>query len=426
MLKELAFLLVLCTCSAAVLQVQEASAHNEKIASSLLGAKNACIEEKRQPSLADVFSVAQIKIVTLIPQVENVTSDQAEPKLLWSWSADFPDSATFLLDATTECPAGFIEIFSPGNASLTEAKLVYHYGQEKKEILLKKDGPNPVMLELDSSRLLEKDFEQFYAVLQTKLSGKVSVEYSYRKTEYRLVCQQVGEFEVCGCEAKVSLGNQAFEKNLEDEREFFVEIGPVQELWLNPPLQKRLQGIQDGKIVLFARRMPSRISISSNGEKLGSASIYSFEKEVGKCRQMTVKSSFEPKGENLEVEKANKTVFPFQLVEKNASYLPFYAEFVWDSEKGKKAVQILFEDWFLGNETFSRDFSVRQPGPFFPNQSKEIALIPGTDEMPPAAYPAIESKEKRAELPDVAIVIVFVGVVGAIAAVMCLMPLWSK
>ena len=413
--KAVAFLLFLFILgsASAVPEAWRASAHNIGISGSLLGS-NMCGFEEREPSEGDAFSSAGIRAVTLVPQIDNITSDLANPQLVWSWTADAPASAVFPLPGTTECPGGELRLFNRSAISFSDAAATYRFGKKETVAALSGTGPNPMQLELNASGLDERDFTGLYANLSIRLSAKASVSYSFSKKYFRRACDYYGNFTVCYCEEKYALGRKSYEKALFDERNFSVEVGPVSEFYLNPPLQTRLDGSGTGKVVFFARRMPAKISAAVDGAEIASAEPYKFEMLNGSCGEMIVKSKYAPSGTNAHINKSNATAMPRQLVQKNASYLPFYLEFNWSESAGKKALSLEYEDWFSHSENFTREFAVRRPDAFASNASEAaVAIRTGDDKSSPAAYP---SPEKTGVLPNAAPLAALLAVPCAIGA----------
>jgi len=380
--------------------VWEAASHNINLSGSLLGS-NACGFASRAPSEDDAFAYAGIRAVSLIPQVDNVTSDLSSPMLLWSWAAGAPEEVSFRLPGTTECPGGEMRLFSRSAISFSEGKLHYSYGNASMETALASGGPNPVPLALDRGWLRGSDFSQLYAPLQVRLSAKASVEYSFRRRELFKTCEHHENFTLCYCEEKITRGKRKYERRMEDARNFSVEVGPVQELWLNPPLLSRLEGEGEGRVLFLARRMPASIAASSDGEKIASASPYSFEESLGPCGEKRVKSAYAPSGENALIANWSQALFPHQLVDKNASYLPFYLRFNWSQGAGRHKLVLEYEDWFSNKISFPRNFSVRKPEAFSADagEGAAMAIREGGGGVSPAAYP---SGEKSGALPRVA------------------------
>jgi hypothetical protein len=412
-------ILLLFLCASASLlfpsqQAWEAAGHNTEISGALLG-KNACGFAAKQPTEDDAFSYAGIRAVSLVPQIGNATSDLSSPSLLWSWAADAPESAVFRLPGTTECPGGEMELFNRSSISFSEGSMSYRYGNGTAEAALAATGPNPVPLGLNSSWLDDGDFSQLYAQLTVRLSAKASAEYSFRRRELYKTCEYHENFTVCYCEEKYTSGKRKYGHAISDERNFSVEIGPVQEFWLNPPLQKRLAGDATGKVLFFARRMMGKITASVGGVEIASATPFEFEISNGSCGESIVKSVYSPSGENAKINRSNQTLFPHQLVEKNASYLPFYLEFSWGEAAGGKQLSLEYEDWFSNKVNFTRNFSVRRPEPFVSNSTESaFALRVGDDKTSPAAYP---SQEKAGVVPDVAPLAALLAIPLALGAI---------
>jgi hypothetical protein len=160
-------------------------------------------------------------------------------------------------------------------------------------------------------------------------------------------------------------------------------------LWLNPPLQARLEGGESAKTLLFARRMPAAIAFYADGRLIGENYPYSFSTKTGSCGERVVEAQFMPYGQGMDVSAGNGSIRPYQLVEKNASYLPFFLHFGWQQGRGAVESGILVEDWFSNRQYFGRNFSVRSPEPFSSNQSAMAVAIRTADySTSPAAYPA--------------------------------------
>ena len=398
MMREILLLLAACQLAFCVAEVEQASSYNAALAPSLLGAANPCQEQGAATTQDDMLALAGIRIVSAVPQVGNVTSDRAEPKILWSWFATFPQSAAFSSPSADGCPDSVLELYSPSGPFLSDAKLSYHYGSGTEGVPLGPSGPNPVPLDLNESFLGEGDFAQLYANLSLEISGKVSVRYSYTDTDYSQECHESGGESNCACEPHTSLGTREYSMSVSDSRVLLVETGPVQESWLNPPLHKRLAGNGTAKLLVFARRMPANISASAGGRAIGWSSQYAFSDGIGRCGEMTVAASSQSHQNGLSAHVGNSTLFPSQLVDRNASYVPVYVEFEWNESPGKKTLNISFEDWFSGQQNFTDNFSVREPGAFSAGTgSAGMEVRDGTDSLSPAAYPA---PEKSAALPD--------------------------
>lgn len=384
----------------AVPEAWQAASHNIGISGSLLG-RNACGFGANEPSEGDMFAHAGMRAVTLVPLIGNITSDLSSPSLVWSWAADAPISATFPLPGTTECPGGELVLFNRSEISFSEGKMDYEYGNATSSVLLSGTGPNPVPLDLNASSSNEAYFSQLYANLTVKLSAKASVGYNFRKRELYRKCEYYENATVCYCAEKFASGRKNYEKKMADERNFLVEVGPVSEFWLNPPLQQRLEGDAVGKVLFFARRMPGKITVAVGGEEIASSSPYSFETRNGSCGEKIVKSKWNPSSVNAKINVSNGTVAPNQLVGKNAPYLPIYLEFGWSESAGKRQMKLEYEDWFSNRVNFTREFSVRKPEPFSANGSETAAMAirQGNEKTSPAAYP---SQEKAGTLPNIA------------------------
>lgn len=406
--------------------VWEAAAYNIGISSSLLG-NNSCGFEAREPSLGDPFSVAGMRAVALVPQVDNITSDLSSPSLVWSWAAEAPATVTFPLSGTTECPGGELELFNRSKITLADARLEYTYGGERRQLALGAGGPNPVALELNSSGLDGSDLRELYANLSVELYAKASASYSFRKRELFRKCEYYENATVCYCAEKSTFGREDYGKALSDGRSFLVEVGPVQEFWLNPPLQQRLDGDAAGKALFFARRMPGKITAAVGGTGIASVAPYSFEALNGSCGERLVKSRYEPRGVNAIINKSSETLAPRQLVEKNASYLPFYLEFGWRESAGRRKVELEYEDWFSNKMNFTREFSVRKPEPFVSNSTEgALAIRAGDDKTSPAAYPSPEKIGAAPNLASLAALLAVPFAIGAAGLLRLAIAWWHK
>lgn len=430
-----ALLLAFSASAYAVKEIEDASRHNAGIAGILLDLGNHCGFPLAEIADGNVFSAAGMRAVSLIPQAGNATSDRASPQLLWSIAAQYPASAAFRFPPTEMCSGHptTLEVYNPGRPRLEGGRLEYRYGSSENTVQLGLDGPNPVKLELDRSKVQEEDFEALFAVLSVRLSGRISVEYEYKRTVWIYICRPAigGNGEVggtyCGCESEVAFGTATYSKDLEDHRNFSVENGPVQEFWVNPPLEKRLDGSQMARVLFFARRIPSKISASADGLRLGYGEPYKYNVSTGSCGEQVVEGYFSPTGSNMGLSAGNKTVFPFQLVEKNASYLPFYAEFEWNESAGERRVQLSFEDRFSGEDNFSRNFSVRKPSPFSSESgSGALAIRRGSSAEAPAAYPTPQKHGQLPRFSELAGLFILPFALGAIGIVGWLARLCGK
>jgi len=375
--------------------VERASLHNLALAPFLLGAQNACNAPVRMPTESDIFSVADARVVSLVPQAGNTTSDLANASVIWSWSASFPAQARFSIREDERCPAGAISYNSPSSPSFSGA-LAYRYGNSTETAQL---SLNPVRLNLSAEKLTEEDFSAPFANLSVSLSGTVSVTYSFSKSSYSYACKEINGYIGCGCEQKYESGLRTFSKPLEDSRNFSVEAGPVSMLWLNPPLQSRLEGQGEGKVAFFARRLPSGILFSFSGNGIANSFPYSFSTSTGPCGEKIVERAFSPSGSAFF--NTSAPIAPFQLVGKNASYFPFYAEFPWHASAGKAEFEIIFEDAFSHSETFVRNFSVRQATQLY-SAGSSLAMLqqPADDKGTGASFPALQ---KQGAFPDFAV-----------------------
>ena len=431
------FILVLFAPLFAVAEVETASSQNIALAPSLLGAENACSAPSQLPSADDIFSVADARIVSLIPQVGNATSDLANASILWSWSATFPQEARFSIRDEARCPAGEIRFFSPSSPTLSGA-LSYSYGNSTETLPLSATSANPIPLNLSATKLTDADFLQPFVSLSLILRADISITYSFSKSSYTYRCSDMEGYTGCGCERNYGNGFRTFKRSLSDARNFSVEVGPDSLLWLNPPLSSRLAGNGDGKAALFARRLPASLSLSFRGKEIANTQPYSFSVRAGPCKEAIVDREFSPPGDAAGVFiNTSAPIFPSQLVDKNASYVPFYLEFPWQADAGKANFTIVFEDAFSSQQEFSREFSVREPEPFSSlpgaaGMSGAIELCPGTtaracqgqgamekreasDGKTAAAYP---TRQQQAAFPDFSIIAVafaFPLAIGALA-----------
>ena len=409
--------LVLLFCAAAhpVKEVDDAAAFNTALAPALLDLGNHCGFPVSQPSVDDPYSYAGIKAVSMVPQVDNNTTDRADAKLIWSLGASY---ATYL--HTQNANRGFCDpteftLSNPRNAKFI-GTLQYSYGSQSQSVPLAVAGPNIVKLNLDSAALRDADFDTLAANLTVGLAGTMSVDYTYTKIEYVYHADDKGN-QYCEPVTTV-IDPKTYSKQLSDSRIFSVENGPVEEFWVNPPLEKRLEGDQSGEVIFFARRMPSEINASVNGVLLGENSPYKYIISTGVCGEQEVTSAFLPEGKNMIVNVSNQTYNPFQLVDKNATYLPFYAAFSWNETPGKKAMLLSSEDRFGFVDNFARDFSVRVPAPFSSGYiTGEMATRKGSDTETPAAYPAPISESSSPPLAAIAIVFALPVAFGAIAVI---------
>ncbi|MCX6770389.1 MAG: hypothetical protein NT051_07030 [Candidatus Micrarchaeota archaeon] len=402
--------------------MEEASAHNLGIAKSLLGAKDACGATTRAPSQDDLFEVADLRIVILAPQVGNVTSNRAAPQLVWSWSASLPETAEFEI-ASENCPDGVEEYYNPSEPEFANGALEYSYLGEVKRVALG-GGDSPVQLNLSGEAEERTDIaldfahesapELAYENLSMKLVGEIRARYSYRKSTYEYVCHQLQGGIGCGCESEAEFGMRTFRMSLSDSRTFFVETEPVEEVWLNPPLNSRLAGLENGKLAFFARRMPAKISVYSEGNLIGEAAPYRFEESLGSCGQKEVKRIYSPEGKGAVINISQNSTRPFQLVSKNKHYVPIYFEFGWNESAGKRGVSLVYEDCFSAQDNFSRNFSVREPALFKPDEEAGneagVILREGSESL----SPALHQSAARQEMPSSG---------AAVLAVALLLPL---
>ena len=416
-------LLLLCAPLFAVAEIEQASSSNMALAPLLLGAKNACNAPSRMPSGDDIFSVADARIVSLVPQVGNATSDLSNASVLWSWSADFPAEAGFSIKEDERCPAGEIRYYAPSFPSLF-GTLSYLYGNSTEMLALFSNGANPIPLNLSAGKLSGADFLQPDASLSLALHANISVAYSFSKSVYSYRCSSKDGYTSCGCEAEYSHGLRIYQRSVFDARNFSVEVGPNSLLWLNPPLSSRLSGAEVGKVALFARRLPANLSLVFQGKEIASVQPYSFSVGTGICGSAIVDREFSP-SQAVPPEvfiNISGPLFPSQLVDKNASYVPFYFEFPWHADSGKANFTIFFEDAFSNWEAYSREFSVREPTPFSPSSvsagsNGAMEEREASDAATAAAYP---SRAQQGEFPDFSLIAVaFVLPLAIWAAALC-------
>jgi hypothetical protein len=408
-LVQAAFIILLCSCLSCVPDVETAYSHNLALAPSLIGAKNACHAQERTPSDGDLFVVADARIVSILPQAGNVTSDLSNASILWSYSASFPPQARFSIGQDARCPAGEIRYFSPSPISFS-GTLSYHYGNSSETLQLSSLGPNPVPLNLSEGKLTEGDFSNPYASLQVFLDASISVAYQFSKTHYSYGCTGIGGGYIgCGCTLSREMGVRTFQKSISHARNFSVEAGPVFALWLNPPLASRLDGAGEGKVAFFARRMPARISFSFAGMQVGKAQPYSFSMHTGVCGEKIAEREFNMESGDVFLN-TSAPLFPFQLVGKNASYIPFYAEFPWAASAGKAEFETVFQDAFSHEQVFLRNFTVRRPAEFLEYGSARAPILSGametrsaTDDATASAYPP---QQQSAAFPDFSVLAV--------------------
>ena len=412
-------LALLCVPIFAVLEVEQAASFNIAIAHSLLGAKNACGAHLRVPTEDDIFSVADARIVNLIPQVGNATSDLSNASALWSWSADFPKDARFSIRGDVRCPAGEILYFAPSHQSLS-GTLSYSYGNSTETLAISSNGANPISLNLSAGKLTDADFLQPLAPLSMFLSATITVYYSFAKNAYSYSCSSMDGYTGCGCEMDYSTGVRTFKRSVSDTRNFSVEVGPNSLLWLNPPLSSRLSGNGTGKMALFARRLPANISLVFQGKEIASVQPYSFSAGAGPCGEAIVDRGFSPSKEISTGVSINTSapIFPSQLVDKDASYMPFYLEFPWRADSGKTNFTIICDDAFSNKQSFSREFSVREPTPFAPQPDSyggggSLEKRQASDGATAAAYPA---RVQQGSFPDFSLIAAAFALPIAIAA----------
>ena len=417
-LAHLVPILLLCAQAFAAMEVEQSSSYNLALAPSLLGAPNSCGAPVRAPAEGDIFSVADARIVSLVPQAGNATSDLSNVSALWSWSADFPSVASFSFRDENRCPAGEIRYFAPSRPSLS-GRLAYSYGNSTVEIPPSSIGPSPAPLNLSQSKLAAADFSQPFARLSLSLDATISISYSFSKSGYSYQCASQGGYTGCGCVGEYSHGTRAFSREVSHNRDFSVETGPDSLLWLNPPLSSRLSGNESAEVALFARRLPASIAVVSGGTEIASFSPYSFSLRTGECGEEIAEREFSPAqapsaGAFIST---SAPISPYQLVEKNASYVPFYFKFPWRASAGKANVTINSEDAFGHHQAFSRGFFVREPAPL---SSEDGAAVGGamveraaSESETSASFPA---HAQEGAFPDLSVLAVAFALPIALAA----------
>ncbi|MCX8198312.1 MAG: hypothetical protein N3F07_03945 [Candidatus Micrarchaeota archaeon] len=373
-------------------EVEEASQHNRMIAESLLGASNACRQEARLPTADDPFEIADLRVVAIIPSVQNITSDLESPAVLWSWSAKIPQSASFQLSSQGGCLPGAYEIYLPSSVELKDASISYFYAGKRLELPVSSQNPVPLGLPVLNGNSSK---EGLYEKLEVNASGKLSVRYQYRKMEYRQECSSQGGMEVCGCKQHVEFGSRQYSKQLHDRKAFWVQTGNNSILWISPPLKKRMAGSQKAEIGLFARRLPASISFHANGNLVAEAGLYQFRLSEGMCGEKIVLCQYSPKG-TVAVSKSESEMDVAPLVLDNLEYLPFGLEFGWESAPGLSRTVVVVEDWFGKRQEFPRDFSVREPSRFEP-EGELMAIRQGSDTESPAAAAGRQKAELKQE-----------------------------
>ncbi len=403
---KFAFLLLCACCSAfAVHEVEQVSAHNIGLSESLLGAQNPCARPLRQPTWDDPSYAAGVKIIAVIPQVGNTTSDLALPKALWSWFASYPSSISLSAPSGNGCPDSRISLYARGKPHFTNARLTYDYGGNAKEVSLSETGPNPAVLDLNGSLAPGRELSGLYANLSLRLAGEISIEYSYSKADYVIECSSQEGRSGCACMERNSVGATEYRQQYVDSKNFLVETGPVQEVWLSPPVQKRLDGNQTGKLLLFSRRMPSRITFLVDDRLYGENLPYRFRSGQGDCGSQTVEAEFSPLDRGVAVQKSEE-VASSQLVDVAGVYVPIYAQFDWNEAAGRKGAEVRYEDWFSNVMYFPSNFSIRNPAAFAKDQSGlAMGIRQGNDSVSPAAYPAPPSDFPVQHLSPIAVLL---------------------
>lgn len=394
-------LLLLCAPVFPVAEVNDAASYNLALAPSFLGAGNSCGFPGEQISHENMLSVARVRAIAIIPSVGNITSDAASPSVVWGYFAEFPEEAEFVVQASGSCPEGSYRLHSPGAAGFSDGILEYNYGDKKGGVALYQNGPNPAPISLSGATLRDADLASPLANLTVNVSGKIFVDYEYELEEYSEYCTSFGKYTGCGCEKESERGIRRYEKHAFDSRTFFVENGEVETFWLNPPLQKRLDGNGDAEVAVFSRRIPQEIEFLSEGKLIGRASVYKLEKYSGECGEMVVSRKFLPVSENLLVAEGG-AISPSQLVQRNASYFQYYLESGWKEAPGRKNVTVAVMDAFSARHSKSTAFLVRSPLAFGNDEENKnggaaaMEYRKGSDSVSPAAYP---TDEKTGEFP---------------------------
>jgi len=389
--RSLAIAALFCCLASAVQDVDDASRHNLGIAKSLLGAQNPCGLLEREASAADPFNAAYVKVVSLVPQVGNLTSDSANVSLLYAWAAKCPPDARFSLAGNSNCPEGSLFLSQPKNLRF-EGKLSYSYGKCAKEVRL--DGrENPVRLEL--SEECAEGMDSLRIPLEVRLGGRVLADYSYSKSEYAYSCTRFEGGTGCGCEVISSRGTQTFSKEAFDWGAFEVESGKGAALFLNPPVQRRLYGNSTASVALLLRRMPSKISVDDGeGKALAEFSPYGFVISKGECGERRVEARYSPLASPGAKINTSAPLAPLQLASDSREYAPFSLLFPWREEPGKRELAIFAEGWFSTNEVFREEFFVRAPAVFAGGVKEEggMGIREGSEREEPSAYPARENE----------------------------------
>ncbi|MCX8197195.1 MAG: hypothetical protein N3G80_02675 [Candidatus Micrarchaeota archaeon] len=387
-----AFFVLLAACLAHS-SLEEVAEHNLGIADDLLGAQNPCGLQPRSPTIDDLSYVSGIRILCAVPQIDNLTTNLVRPKIIWSWFAWYPERIAFKTEGKDGCPDGEIEFFAEEEPRLQEGAFAYRFANRSGKISLSAGGPNPIELELANTTSYEV-FEPLYL----QIEGKIERSYSYFHKRYVLECRQ----QVCGCVLNTTTGKANFEKFHNDSIVIFVETGPVEWLWITPPLAKMLDVRQNVTAIVFAKRMPAKIEISKDGKTHAQNTVYSFETKKGSCGEMRLFSRLLLEEDGLFVELKNET-HASQTVSRSAKYLPIVARFELGEKAGKSRIEAAYYDWFSNKHSFVTEMAIRSPLPYAGESAGAIAIRQGNQESTPAAYPSVFGW-KRAEL----------GVVGAV------------
>ncbi|MEM4554406.1 MAG: hypothetical protein QXT25_00970 [Candidatus Anstonellaceae archaeon] len=370
---------VLCGVGFCLYPIKQAEEQNLKLAESLLGAENPCMLPTKSPTPSDPFYVSGVKIVAVIPQIGNLTSDLHRPRILWSWFAQYPKYAEFEIPSQQGCPAGTLQFWAEGLPAFSDGLLYYEYGNQTKQVRLGPSGPNPIQLELERpSHLADMVFEP----LSLRVSGTIEVKYRYAKTEYTYECPSA-----CICRQHASEGAMTYRKQHSDTKEVLVETGPLEWFWANPPLQKMIDAHQQLEGLFFARRMPSSVFVFADRELAANFTAYEIAERQGDCQQteLELKESF--LGQNMSLKNLSE-IYASQLVQQPAVYLPLKVNISIQQKVGRRNISIVYESLFSDVFAFESSISVREPAPFESSQAKEaIALRAGNDSVSPAAYP---------------------------------------
>ncbi|MEM4348269.1 MAG: hypothetical protein QXN37_01735 [Candidatus Anstonellaceae archaeon] len=364
--------------------IQEAEKQNLQIAETLLGAENPCMLPEKSPTPQDLSYISGVKIVAVMPQIGNLTSDLHRPKVLWSWFAHYPTYAEFEIPSSEGCPAGKLHLWAEGQPRFSDGVLFYEYGNQTRQAILGMAGPNPVQLELGRPMHLQS---MIFEPLRLHLSGAIEAEYRYLKLEYFFECPST-----CICKAHSTDGVLTYRKRHSDEKEIWVETGPVEWFWVNPPLQKMTNASQQLEWLFFARRMPASVAFMINGKTVANFTAYEIDYKQGRCKQAELEARPVFYGQNMSLVNLSE-MYASQLVDLPAAYLVMEASASIKQEVGKKKAVVLYESLFSDMFAFESTISVREPAPFQDDQNrKAVSIRFGNDSVSPAAYPAAKGK----------------------------------